>query len=273
MHVRLAFAVAAHLEPEILLVDEVLAVGDAAFQKKCLGKMGDVAKGGRTVLFVSHNLGSIVNLCPRAILLVNGEKWSDDTSKRVISEYIALGKQAQGERIWQDIQAAPGNQNIRLHAVRIVSEGQVTADVDIQQEVQVVVEFWNFKPGAKISTSLHLLDKVGTPVLATWNVRSANLIDDGWYDRPHPTGLFRAICTLPGNFLNEGMYSINVIILTDVANIEVNVHEVVSFTVHETGAMRKEFGGQWIGVVRPKLAWQTTFMGSLDAVESKAISQ
>jgi lipopolysaccharide transport system ATP-binding protein len=168
MYVRLAFAVAAHLEPEILIVDEVLAVGDAQFQKKCLGKMEDVAdREGRTVLFVSHNLASLAKLCPRAILLVKGEKWLDDSSNEVIEEYINTGKEASGEVVWQNWQEAPGNGRIRLHAVRVVADGEVTADVAINQVFQVEVEFWNFKPDLEISTSIHLLDKTGVCILAS----------------------------------------------------------------------------------------------------------
>ncbi len=264
MHVRLGFSVAAHLDPDILLVDEVLAVGDAAFQKKCLGKMGDVTKEGRTVLFVSHNLGSVVNLCPRAILLVAGEKYSDGPASDIIGEYIETTREGQGERIWSDPKTAPGNEKIRLHAVRIVSGGVVTDSVDIQKDIQVEVEFWNLKAGSHIHTSIHLLDKMGVGVLASANMHSANLIRDEWYGKPHPVGLYRTICTLPGNFLNEGLYSINAIVLTDVTNTEVFEREVISFTVHESGAMRKEYGGGWLGVVRPKLAWQTEYQGPLN---------
>ena len=264
MYVRLAFAVAAHLEPEILLVDEVLAVGDAAFQKKCLGKMGDVAKEGRTVLFVSHNLGSVVNICPRAILLVAGEKHSDGPASDIIGEYIETTREGHGERIWSDPKTAPGNEKIRLHAVRIVSGGGVTDSVDIQKDIQVEVEFWNLKAGSQIHTSIHLLDKMGVGVLASANFPSANLIKDEWYGKPHPVGLYRTICTLPGNFLNEGLYSINAIVLTDGTNTDVYEREVISFTVHESGAMRKEYGGGWLGVVRPRLAWQTEYQGPLN---------
>lgn len=265
MYLRLAFAVAAHLEPEILLVDEVLAVGDAVFQKKCLGKMEDVAKAGRTVLFVSHNLGSLASLCPEALLLVQGKKWTEGASDRVIGEYIALGKQSRGEFDWPDWDHAPGSDDVRLRAVRILSAGSATADVDIQQPVEIQVEFWNRKAGAHINASIHLLDKLGVPVLATANLPSVNLTTDLWSDRPCPIGLYRAVCTLPGNFLNEGMYSVNAIVLTDVARTQVFAREVVSFSVYDTGAMRREFGGTWIGVVRPKLAWQTEYLGSLDA--------
>jgi len=264
MYVRLAFAVAAHLEPEILLVDEVLAVGDAAFQKKCLGKMGNVAREGRTVLFVTHNLSSVVNLCPRTILLVEGKKYADGLSSDVISQYVAATSENRGECVWDDWRRAPGNEKVRLHAVRIVSGGRVTSSVDIDKDVKVEIEFWNFEAGARLSTSIHLLDKMGVGVLASANFHSANLTSDKWFGKSHPAGLYRTVCTLPGNFLNEGRYSINAIVLTDVTNIEVFEREVISFTVHESGAMRKEYGGGWLGVVRPKLAWQTEYQGPLN---------
>ncbi|HZI49043.1 MAG TPA: ABC transporter ATP-binding protein, partial [Pyrinomonadaceae bacterium] len=174
MYMRLAFAVAAHLDPEILLVDEVLAVGDAQFQAKCLGKMNDVARGGRTVLFVSHNLASVLTLCRRSLLVKDGGIFCDGPSSEVIGQYVNIGATPlTGEQIWPDFENAPGNDNIRLHAVRIVSAGMTTADVDIQKEVHVQVEFWNRRPGARIMTSIHLLDKLGAGVLSSTNMHSA----------------------------------------------------------------------------------------------------
>jgi len=269
MYVRLAFAVAAHLEPEILIIDEVLAVGDAAFQAKCFGKMADVAREGRTVLFVSHNLGSVANMCSRAILLVDGRKWREGAASEIVAEYIAIGRETQGERVWPDPETAPGNEKVRLHAVKINSGGQVTADVNIEEEVTVEVDYWNLKPNARLCVSIHLLDRMGIGVLASANIGSANLIRDDWFGRPHPVGLFRTTCKLPGNFLNDGRYSINAIVLTDVSNVEVFATEAVSFTVHETGAMRKEYGGGWLGVVRPKLAWQTEHLQASDSAHSR----
>ena len=263
MYVRLAFAVAAHLEPEILIVDEVLAVGDAQFQKKCLGKMEDVAdREGRTVLFVSHNLASLAKLCPRAILLVKGEKWLNDSSNEVIGEYINTGKEASGEVVWQNWQEAPGNGRIRLHAVRVVADGEVTADVAINQVFQVEVEFWNFKPDLEISTSIHLLDKTGVCILASANMHSANLVRDEWFGKPHPVGLYKTVCKLPANFLNEGLHNLNAIVLSDVIQQEARADDVLSFNIHDVGEMRREYSGGWIGTVRPKLAWQTEFLTS-----------
>ena len=128
MYVRLAFAVAAHLEPEILVVDEVLAVGDAEFQKKCLGKMGEVAKEGRTVLFVSHNMQAVKLLCSRAILLDSGKCVCDSNTHDAINRYLDVGGPSEnGERIWNDAETRPGDDHVRLHAARLRNEqGDVT---------------------------------------------------------------------------------------------------------------------------------------------------
>ncbi len=260
MYVRLAFAVAAHLEPEILVVDEVLAVGDAEFQKKCLGKMGDVAREGRTVLFVSHNMGAISKLCPRTVLLVDGSIRLDDSSSSVISQYITLGAECKGDAVWSNPETAPGNDTVRLHSIRIVSNGEVSSDVDIQKDIMVEIEYWNLKPETKLHVSIHLLSSMGVEVLASANMPSANLICDSWFGKHYPSGLFRTTCVLPGNFLNEGRYSINVILLST-ASIELFLQDALAFTVHETGAMRQEYTGGWLGVVRPKLAWQTQRLG------------
>jgi len=270
MYLRLAFAVAAHLEPEILIVDEVLAVGDASFQKKCIGKMGDVAGEGRTVLFVSHSMAAVTSLCNRAMFLANGRIVDNGPTEKIVSTYIRLGQDTASEIVWPDPISAPGNEVIRLHAVRILAEGEVTSDVDIQKDVEVQIEFWNLKPGADVSSSIHLLDQMGVGVLASVNWSSASLCDDGWYGRPHPIGLYRTSCILPGNFLNEGLYKISAFVLTNVTQVEARADEAVSFTVHETGGMRKEFTGDWFGVIRPRLAWQTKLVHASDGALCEA---
>ena len=132
--------------------------------------------------------------------------------------------------------------------------------MDIACEVQVQIEFWNLSPGSRISASIHLLDKMKTGVLASANLPSANLGCDEWYGKPYPVGLFQTSCTLPGDFLNVGPYHVNVIVLTDVTHRELLVEEVVSFDAHEYNVTRKEFVGEWLGVVRPRLAWRTRFL-------------
>ncbi len=258
MYVRLAFAVAAHLEPEILIIDEVLAVGDAAFQKKCLGKIKDVSShDGRTVFFVSHTMAAVSGLCTRALLLNKGCLELDGSPDQIISRYISTNTGQNGEISWPRPDEAPGNDRVRLHAVRITSGGSVTGDVEIDRDINVQIYFWNLTADLRLSVSIHLLDKVGVEVLATANLPSANLVHDAWFGRAFPLGLFRSTCTIPGNFLNEGTYSIRVILCSDVNRFELATAEVVSFVVHDSGEMRKEYSGHWLGVVRPKLAWST----------------
>jgi lipopolysaccharide transport system ATP-binding protein len=196
--------------------------------------------------------------------LVAGQRRQDGPSIEVVRGYIDLGRTNQGEVIWEDMAEAPGNDMIKLRAVRVISNGQVTSDIEIDQDIQIEMEFWNSKPGALINSSIHLLDRVGSGVLASGNLPSANLISDKWFGVPHPAGLYRTVCLIPANLLNAETYSINAIVLTDVTEIQAFAREVVSFTVHETGAMRKEYGGGWLGVVRPRLAWQTEKLESLN---------
>lgn len=257
MYVRLAFGVAAHLDPEILILDEVLAVGDAEFQKKCLGKMDEVAKGGRTILFVSHNMGAIANLCSRVLLCSHGSKVKDGDPQEVISSYVKSLECQTGSIEWNDPKRAPGNENVRLKSVHVTTRSRTTGDVNIDEDVDVCLEFWNFKPGLRLHSSIHLLNSLGVEVFATSNFPSATPTPDEWFGRPYPVGVFRSVCTIPANFLNEGIYSIRAALCSDVSCIELLTNEIVSFTVHESGAMRKEYVGQWIGVVRPKLAWRT----------------
>ena len=122
MYVRLAFAVAAHLEPEILIVDEVLAVGDSEFQKKCLDKMDDVGHAGRTILFVSHNMQAITRLCSRCILLEQGQVRMDDAPLRVTNAYLRSTSNLLAVREWSDLSQAPGDHVVRLCAIRAISE-------------------------------------------------------------------------------------------------------------------------------------------------------
>jgi lipopolysaccharide transport system ATP-binding protein len=269
MYMRLAFAVAAHLDPEILLVDEVLAVGDAQFQKKCLGKMGEVARHGRTVIFVSHNMTAVTQLCPRAIRLADGRVVEDGPTPQVVASYLRSGNRGGGggELVWDDPRRAPGNERFRLRAARVCSEGEVKAEVDIDKEVEVEVEFWNYVEGARnVCVSLHLHDQHGSTVLSTRTTPHANAAPEEWFGRAHPAGLFRARLTLPANFLNDGLYYISVHILTlGPLIVELDAPQALSFNVFDTGVMRTPGGGtgRWLGAVRPRLPWATEFVRPL----------
>jgi lipopolysaccharide transport system ATP-binding protein len=266
MYLRLAFAVAAHLNPEILLVDEVLAVGDVAFQKKCLGKMTEVATAGRTVLFVSHNLGVVANLCSRAILLDRGRVIAQGPGREIVGRYIESGSNVEGERQWDEV-TAPQTSNVRLNAVRIVSKGKITGDVSIDEPFEVEMDFETLRPGLELSTSLHLTHAIGGDVLATANFASASLGRDEWFGKAFPQGIFRATCTFPKNLLNEGSYGLNVVILNRVSQLELIERDAIRLHTHDEGAMRHEWGGGWIGVVRPRLAWHTRLLGPHSAAD------
>jgi len=259
MYVRLAFAVAAHLEPEILVVDEVLAVGDAQFQKKSLGKMQEVAKSGRTVLFVSHNMATVANLCDRTILLHHGQKLVDGIPSETISHYLSLGQVASNELKWADPASAPGNDIVRLHRVRVLQaeDDTGTEDLDISKETRIQIEFWNLKDGEHLYAAIWLRHESGAVVLSSGTPRCMNLTPDAWYGNPHPAGLYRAEGSIPANFLNEGVYSVTPIVGRGVSDTQILLEWALSFKVHDTGEMRKEYYGKWIGVIRPKLAWRT----------------
>ena len=260
MYVRLAFAVAAQLNTDVLLVDEVLAVGDARFQTKCLDKMRDISEGGRTVLFVSHNMGAVTGLCSAGILLEGGRVKSRGDIHDVVAEYMSKDKNIEGEVTWTSVDSAPGDGTLRLKSVRVIREGKVTNSIAIDEDLDIEMEFWNLAPGALVYSSIHLLNQNGVGILASANFMSAMLEDDGWSGRPHPKGVFRTTCRIPRNFLNEGKYYVNAIVLTNVNEIHARVDEAISFVIHDTGEMRKEYTGGWLGVVRPKLEWHTELL-------------
>jgi len=258
MYMRLAFAVAAHLEPEILLVDEVLAVGDAAFQKKCLGKMEEVAKEGRTVCFVSHNMPAITRLCQRTILLDQGRILSDGPSHQVVTTYLKSGVGTSAVREWPDLKKAPGNDIVRLRAVRVCTKDRKIVDaVDIRQPVGIEIEFEVLKPGYVLVPNFHFFNQEGV------NVFVASDQDPEWRQRPRPKGLFRSTAWIPGNFLSEGTLIVGAAIST-MNPVIVHFHErdAVAFQVIDSlegNSARGDFAGTIPGVVRPLLQWKTEF--------------
>src|SRR5450759_1572081 len=146
MYVRLAFAVAAHLEPEILIVDEVLAVGDAQFQKKCLGKMESAGREGRTVLFVSHNMVALKSLCEKAIWINAGRVVEKGRAEDVVTNYLDNGVPVNMHQVWADPESAPGNKSIRLHSVKISYEDEASGEsLTVDSPVDLELEFWHFE--------------------------------------------------------------------------------------------------------------------------------
>jgi lipopolysaccharide transport system ATP-binding protein len=259
MYVRLAFAVAAHLEPEILLVDEVLAVGDAAFQKKCLGKMGDVASEGRTVLFVSHNMQAVRNLCNKVILLSDGCVEEMGDTGRVVSRYLrGLVKNSPVEQNWEHAKIAPGNERIRLHRIRLQAQREEPSDViTIRTQLEIEVEYTNLVPDTHLIINLALYTIDGSLIFVSLTTEESE-----WHGRPFPRGLFRSICRIPGNFLNEGTYRVRLLFLDDEANHLYDHEEAIIFTVYDTEKRTIQWYGKWQGIVRPKFEWNTKHIES-----------
>ncbi len=257
MYVRLAFAVAAHLDPEILVVDEVLAVGDAEFQKKCLGKMQDVSRGGRTVLFVSHNMAVVRTLCGQGLLLEGGRLKVLDAVDRTVEHYMNVVSHSGGVVKWVNAKECPQDEVLRLWGVQVRSGGEVTGEPNMDREIQILVDYEVLRPGTSAQVSIHVNSGLGGCLFATGNLPSANASQDEWAMRPHPTGRYQSCLTIPANFLNEGPHSLNVFLLTSAGTVRVARNDVLTFNAVDTGAMRKEYTGAWIGAIRPRLPWHT----------------
>ena len=188
-------------------------------------------------------MAMINNICHRAILLKEGQNILDDKAVKVTREYLSNLRSDNGEIVWPDITSAPGNEIVRLLAVRIIQEGiaGASSDVDISKEVIIQISYWNLKEGAIIYPAIWLRDKNGTEVLSSSHIKFISLTEDFWAARPHPIGLFVSNCVIPGNFLNEGMYSVTAILGLYPNNTQVIQDYAVSFEVHDTGEMRGEY--------------------------------
>ena len=256
MYLRLAFAVAAHLEPDILLVDEVLAVGDASFQKKCLGKMGDVAQEGRTVLFVSHTMPAVVHLCGRAILLEDGRVALDGSASQVVGAYLNSGLNTTAAREWHDPVKAPGGDVVRLGAVRVKTSDMLLADtVDIRQPVCVEMEYDVLKPGYVLLPNFGFCNEESIYAFVSQD------LDPVWRKRARPTGRYVSTVWIPGNYLSEGTMYVDAALNTmDPFIDQFYERHVVAFRVvdsFEGDSSRGDWTGRMNGVVRPFLKWTT----------------
>ncbi|MDQ0967601.1 lipopolysaccharide transport system ATP-binding protein [Flavobacterium sp. W4I14] len=256
MYVRLAFAVAAHLESEILIVDEVLAVGDAEFQKKCLGKMGEVSKGeGRTVLFVSHNMSSIKTLCPKSILLQNGILISKGTTLDVISKYKSQSLNLESKKQWS-IHDAPGNNVVRLLSVYTINDSAIPEDTfDLTTKIGIVLEYEVNVPDYILWHGINLYNESGLNIFDTHSTTSK------WYKQPHPIGKFKTIAWIPGNLLNQDRYTINVAIFNHTKHeTHLHIDNIIAFEVIDTlrediTTARGSSTGEFPGLIRPLLIW------------------
>jgi lipopolysaccharide transport system ATP-binding protein len=241
MYVRLAFAVAAHLNPDILVVDEVLSVGDTEFQEKCVAKMHDIALSqGCTIVYVSHNIPSVLDLCNRALLLKQGRMAAIGPSRQVVNTYFELLGKHNFFRSWEKHTDAPGNELIRLRRVELkpeLLEGEAT--IDVRTPLHIHFEFSNFSPGIRLSVGIHLFTRQGECI----------------FDVPSPSGIlaegnYEGTCTIPGQFLNDGEYYISIIFIKNTNEQIFYLEKCLAFEVADyRGDI--QWKGKWMGSVRP----------------------
>jgi lipopolysaccharide transport system ATP-binding protein len=256
MHVRLAFAVAAHLEPEILLVDEVLAVGDAEFQQRSLGRMEDFSGTGRTVVFVSHNMQTINQLCNRVIWIDDGTIVEDGDPSEVVTHYLQSTSYASGARIaWPDDESAPGDDLVRLLSVRVVDEdGNNVETIDVREPVGIEMRYRILREGPGVFAKIRVLDGRGTVAFNALDTHSHA-------ETSSAPGTYESTAWIPANLLTEGTTKVDAAICSLRApklHQRASRYEAVSFTVFDPGdgdSAKGRFTGQLGGIVRPLLEW------------------
>jgi lipopolysaccharide transport system ATP-binding protein len=256
MYVRLAFAVAAHLEPDILIVDEVLAVGDAQFQRKCLGKMQDVStKEGRTVIFVSHTMASVSRLCSKCLFLEKGRNALFGEVSEAISKYNETNFNTTSERVWANSADAPGDDIVKIRAVRLHPQRDSTKDaIDVADGCSIEIEYELLKLN---------LDRAPIPVIHLTNENGIVLFSSADFDgykskNGGSKGISRAICRIPGDLLAEGRFSVLAAMVNYNPNIvHALVPEAVSFQTVDLfdNRVRGQCAQDWPGVLRPRLKW------------------
>lgn len=259
MYVRLAFAVAAHLEPEILIVDEVLAVGDLEFQKKCLGKMKDVSGQGRTVLFVSHNMNALRSLCNKGLLMQNGQSVMYGNINQVVDKYMMVGVETIGEKVFDSKDKNSYiNDNLRLLSVKLKqSESGNDVMFDLKEKIKFEVNYEVLKEEYSYSIHLYVKNDLGEVVFVSMNNKYSP-----YSLKPIPKGVYKEMCEFYENFFNEGNYTIDFLITifpTPQVTSAIILNDVLSFTVtddlSEKGA-RGSWNREWPrSIVRPDFKW------------------
>ncbi len=262
MRVRLGFAVAAFLEPEILIVDEVLAVGDAEFQKRAVGKLQEESTSGRTVLIVSHNMHVIRNLCARGVLLDEGQVVRSGPSQDIVDHYVASADCLPSAKIW-DEREAPATDKMRLVGVSVLNaDGQPSSVVKISQRIGIELIFDVLHDLERGYACFWLKDGAGTEVLSTSSSPHVTSTPDEFCGKPMKRGRYRSACWIPPNFLNATHYMVTPILGLERSQTQVLVRDAIIFEVADTSDMRAEYQGRWLGVVRPKLPWSTERLGN-----------
>lgn len=252
MYMRLAFAVAAHLEPEILLVDEVLAVGDATFKKKCLNKMNDVSNQGRTVLFVSHNMGAVQTLCQNVIWVHEGKIVQTGLSAEVIGEYLSFGTNNDGKINWSS-EDAPGDEAVKLKSVRLLNaRGKVCSNFRADEEILTEIEYEVRQKITGMRLNFSLLTQSGELAFAS----TSHFLTQ----KTQKPGQYIVKCKIPPNLLNLKKYYVE--ISSGIPGVKTlwNPMSCVSFQIDGIGNQGSAFPENWPGVICPKIDWEIRYL-------------
>lgn len=251
MYVRLAFAVAAHLEPEILLVDEVLAVGDAAFQRKCLGKMGQVAREGRTILFVSHNMAAIMRLCQRVLWFERGRLSDSGDCEQIVAKYLTSSIQEAGEVIYGgNGDKAPGSEFVRLEAIKVRgANGIVTPLLDVRFPFTLEVQYRVLKQASNLRLGIRLNAHDGTVVLTSTDM-------DDQDELIREPGLYVSRCEVPAELLNYGQYFVTVGCDFPMVRTHFYIDPALAFNIEQTGGAGGHLNDSRTGLLRLRLPWK-----------------
>lgn len=255
MTVRLGFAVAAHLEPDILVVDEVLAVGDAEFQKKAIGKMQDISKtDGRTVLFVSHNMDAILRLCPRTILLKNGCLVADDKSQKIIEKYLSTEYGATSIKKWQD--AEYGNEFVQILEVYAHDVNfEVKDNFKLTESIGITMKYKVKKHGKKLHSAFNFYNRSGV------NIFDSHETNTELYSVQKEKGFYKTTVWLPKNLFSEGVIVVGAALVThDPFRVHFHDKETIIFNLYDdlkNSPTRGDYVGNLPGIIRPLLEWES----------------
>jgi lipopolysaccharide transport system ATP-binding protein len=262
MYMRLAFSVAAHLEPDVLVVDEVLAVGDMTFQKKCLGLMSQVSQQGRTVLFVSHNIPSLLNLCTRGALLEGGRLVMAGDIRSVADRYLSISTTLSGEIDLTDLQRPRFGGELTVRKVRVLGRsGQPTPHVSLTEGFDLEVEYDVRQPIRSCQVGFTLWNRDGHCVFQTTDQDE----DPSLFETTRPPGRYTVRCRVPPAFLRQGPYSIDVAASVPGVRMLDEVRQAISFDVIDTGSIESRLAQGRLGVIAPILSWRTEAIRDIDA--------
>lgn len=250
MYTRLAFAVAAHLQPDILLVDEVLAVGDAAFQRKCLGRMGDLASEGRTIFFVSHNMRAVNRLCSRAVWLDHGRLVEDGPTSQVLGRYLTDEASEDGCRTWPEGFANPGVNDLGIYGLQLTNEDEVvTSNLDAGRAFTVQIDYRVHQPLPPCRVGFVLSTSDGIPVFEAYDT------DNALAPEARQPGPMTSRCLIPGNLLSPGRYILSINAGIPGQRNLAYLEGALAFNVEDFTANGALMRSETRGIIRPRLDW------------------